>query len=285
MWRSPFDALLFDPIRLAAPAFPLHRHSETGANLGHDCEAADAAISVLEKHRDELAAIVIEPIVQCAGKMKMTGTGFSRRVSQYARDHGIHVISDEIAVGFGRTGRLFASEWVGVRPDFLCLGKALSGGILPLACVLVGAGIESGFSEDPSKTFLHSHSFAGHALGCAAGLASLGVLHSEVLPNLKARITAFHSRIEAVAAHCPQVSARRQAGMIAAFDLATPKGDRSQTDPRIGFALRRAAMRRGVLLRPLNNTLYWMPPLLIADEELDHLAQVTTEVIEEVIGT
>jgi adenosylmethionine-8-amino-7-oxononanoate aminotransferase len=217
--------------------------------------------------------------------MRMTGVGFYRRLVEEAQRLGIHVIADEIAVAFGRTGRLFASEHAGVRPDLLCLSKGLSGGVLPLAAVLVRAGFEDDFRGAPARSFLHSHTFTANPIACAAGRASLAVFEAEaVLERLPVRIEAMARRRRSVAERCPAVRHHRQAGMIAAFEVA-PRNERSApNDGRLGLRLREAAMRRGVLLRPLHDTIYWMPALCIDDVALDRLADVTAEVIEEVLG-
>jgi adenosylmethionine---8-amino-7-oxononanoate aminotransferase len=285
-YRGTFAPILpISPVYLPAPALPDHEPCALDGDAGADTPEAEAAVIALRAHASELAALVIEPLVQCAGRMRMTGVGFYRRIVHEAQRLGLHVIADEIAVAFGRTGRLFASEHAHVAPDLLCLSKGLSGGVLPLAAVLVRAGFEDDFCGSPARSFLHSHTFTANPIACAAGRASLAVFEDEtVLPRLPARIEAMAHRRRAVAERCPAVRHHRQAGMIAAFDVAPRNERRSPTDGRMGLALREAAMRRDVLLRPLHDTIYWMPALCIDDAALDRLAEVTAEVIEEVLG-
>ncbi|MCX4239347.1 adenosylmethionine--8-amino-7-oxononanoate transaminase [Paraliomyxa miuraensis] len=288
-YRRTFAPLLVEPIYMSAPELPDHRVSDLpedgGGEAGADTPEAEAAVALLHAHASELAALVVEPLVQCASRMRMTGVGFYRRITREAQRLGIHVIADEIAVAFGRTGRLFASEHAGVRPDLMCLSKGLSGGVLPLAAVLVRAGFEDDFRGSPARSFLHSHTFTANPIACAAGRASLAVLRSEgTLARLPERIAAMARRREAVAERCPAVVHHRQAGMIAALEVGPRPGRAGVADGRLGLALREAAMRRGVLLRPLHDTIYWMPALDIDDEALDVLAEVTAEVIEEVLG-
>jgi adenosylmethionine---8-amino-7-oxononanoate aminotransferase len=284
-YRSVFAPLLFEPLHLPAPALPHHAHVDLSSDAGADTPEADAAISLLEAHADQLTALVIEPLVQCAGRMTMTGAGFYRRIAHAAQRLGIHVIADEIAVAFGRTGRLFASTWAGVEPDLLCLSKGLSGGVLPLACVLVRRGFEDDFKGEPSRSFLHSHTFTGNPIACAAGVASLQLLtEGGTLGALPARIAALGERLTRVAQACPAVLETRQAGMIGALRVAPPPGTPMPEGGRLGLALREAALARGVLLRPLHDTVYWMPPLVIDDEALDKLADVTIETIMAVLG-
>lgn len=286
-YRSIFAPLLVDPLYLPTPDLPDHDHADLATNAGAEHEAADRAIALLREHADELTALVVEPLIQCASKMTMHGVGFYRRLVTEAQALGIHVIADEIAVGFGRTGKLFASEWAGVTPDLLCLSKGLSGGVLPLSCVLVRAGFEDDFRGEPARSFLHSHTFTGNPIACAAGAASLRLLteggEDNVLAGLPDRIEALARCRREVAARCPAVAHHRQAGMIAAMTLETSEKRPGPADRRISLALREHAMARGVLLRPLHDTIYWMPPYCIDDEALGKLTRVTIEAIEAVL--
>jgi adenosylmethionine-8-amino-7-oxononanoate aminotransferase len=245
----------------------------------------------LREHADELTAVVVEPIVQCAGRMTMTGAGFYRRLAAEAQQLGIHVIADEIAVGFGRTGRLFASEWSGVTPDLMCVSKALSGGFLPLAATLIRAGFEDDFAGDPARSFLHSHTYTANPIACAAALAGLDLFTEHAGPGglaagLGPGVERIIARIEVLrhelADRCPAVLEHRQAGTIAALRVG-PRS-RGPATGRSSLHLRRAALARGVLLRPLHDTIYWMPPMCIDDDELSLLARATGDAIEEVFG-
>lgn len=278
-YRDTFAPLLFPPLELPAPSFPAHEHDDLAGDLGADAPETEAALAALEAHADDLTALVLEPLVQCAGRMTMTGVGFYRRLAAAAQARGIHVIADEIAVGFGRTGRLFASAWTDLCPDLLCLSKGLAG-VLPLAAVLVREGLDADFRGGPARTFLHSHTFTAGPIACAAALAGLELFRrSELLARLPARIDGLAARRRRVAAACPEVQAHRQAGMIAAFDLRAAPGSPAAQGGRVSLLVREAALARGVLLRPLGETLYWLPPLVIADDELDLLADVTIAAI------
>lgn len=282
-YRSTFAPLLMPALRLPTPSFADHRHHDSGGDLGADSPEADRAIATLEEHADELTALVVEPLVQCAGKMRMTGTGFYRRLVETAQRLGIHVIADEIAVGFGRTGKLFASEWAGVRPDFLCLSKGLSGGILPISAVLLEEGLDAPFHGGPERSFAHSHTFTGNPIACAAGLASLrALLDDGVIEGLRERAAALGKAAEGVVAECSAIAHWRQQGMIIAFEVEVAEDHPAA--PRLGLALRSAALRHGVLLRPLHDTIYWMPPLAISNAEIDLLRERTIATIHEVLG-
>jgi len=282
-YRSTFAPLLMPALRLPTPSFDAHRLSDADTDLGADSPEADRAVASLEEHAEELTALIVEPLIQCAGKMRMMGTGFYRRLVDTAQRLGIHVIADEIAVGFGRTGRLFASEWAGVRPDFLCLSKGLSGGILPISAVLLAEGLDLPFHGGPERSFAHSHTFTGNPIACAAGLASLNALTDDgVIAGLPQRAEALERAALAVIDASPSIVRWRQLGMIVAFEVAAPKDHPAA--PRLGLELRRAALRRGVLLRPLHDTIYWMPPLSITDAEIEQLRARTIATIDDVLG-
>jgi len=283
IYREPFEPLLHGALELPAPQIVAHDHAELRGDAGADTPEAERAVALIEAHAGEIAALVVEPLVQCAGRMAMPGVGFLRRVVEAAQRCGVLVVADEIAVGFGRTGRLLASEWAAVVPDLVCLGKGLSGGALPLSAVLVRAGLEDAFTGAPERAFAHSHTFCANPIACAAARASLALFETgDVLAALPTRIAAMSDARLAVAAACPAVQHHRQAGMIAAFDVAartrTPAGGRTS------LAIRKAALARDVLLRPLGDTIYWMPPLNVAPAELARLAEVTIAVIHEVLG-
>ena len=288
-WREPFGSLLHDALYLPVPRYAEHEQADFERSvddpsraLGADSPEADAAVALLEAHASELSALIVEPLVQCASRMTMHGVGFYRRLVDTCRRLDIHVIADEIAVGFARTGKFFASEWAGCAPDLMCLSKGLSGGVLPLAATLIREGFEDDFKGDPSRSFAHSHTFTGNPITCAAALASLDIFeHEQTLARLPARIEHMQRlRRELVERHPQQIIESRQAGLVAAL---TVDRERGPANKRVSLGLRRAALERGVLLRPLHDTIYWMPALNIEAEPLELLARVTSEVIDEVI--
>jgi adenosylmethionine-8-amino-7-oxononanoate aminotransferase len=216
--------------------------------------------------------------------MRMHDPVYLKRVRELCDVHGVFLIADEIAVGFGRTGTMFACEQAGVQPDLLCLSKGLTGGFLPLSAVLATQAIYDGFLDDSrERAFLHSHSYTGNPLACAAALASLDIFASD---DVLARNRATAARMSALSAPMRDhrhVADVRQAGMIVAFEL-TRDGDRRtpfDASERIGLRAYRAALERGVLLRPLGDILYWMPPYCIDEEQLALMADVTRAAIEE----
>ena len=248
-------------------------------------EAADALARLFDEHPGEICALVLEPLVQCAGGMRMYHPIYLKRARELCDVHGAFLIADEIAVGFGRTGTMFAFEQAGVMPDLMCLSKGLTGGFLPLAAVLATQAIYDGFlDESRERAFLHSHSYTGNPLACAAALATLDIFASDDV-LARNRVTAGKmATLAAPLAQLPHVADVRQTGMILAIELARDGRRDTPFDPsqRIGQHAYNAALERGVLLRPLGDILYWMPPYCIQDDELQLLADVTRTVIEEV---
>ena len=282
LYRRVYAPLLAEALFAPSPDAYLCEPGESAADRAN--RAADALAELLERHAGEICALILEPRVQCAGGMRMHDPQYLRRARKLCDAHGVFLIADEIAVGFGRTGTMFACEQSNVQPDLLCLSKGLTGGFLPLAAVLCTQAIYDGFLDDSrERAFLHSHSYTGNPLACAAALASLAIFESD---GVLARNRATASRMAELAAplaDLPHVADVRQAGMMLAFELTKDGDKRTPFDPalRVGLRAYRAALERGMVLRPLGDTLYWMPPYCIDDEQLQLLAQVTRDAIIE----
>ncbi len=282
LYRRTYAPMLMECLFAPSPDAFAARDGQSAAACAE--EAADALARLLDDHAGEVCAMILEPRVQCAGGMRMHHPVYLKRARELCDVHGVLLIADEIAVGFGRTGTLFACEQSGVAPDLLCLSKGLTGGFLPLAAVLATQSIYDGFLDaSRERAFLHSHSYSGNPLACAAALASLDILRDD---GVVARNVATAARMAMLAgplADLAHVADVRQAGMIVAFEL-TDGGDRRRPfDParRVGLRAYRAAMARGVLLRPLGDVVYWMPPYCVDEAQLALLARVTREAIVE----
>ncbi|ASR43673.1 adenosylmethionine--8-amino-7-oxononanoate transaminase [Xanthomonas citri pv. mangiferaeindicae] len=289
LYRRVYAPLLCESLFAPSPDAFEARAGQSAA--GHAEDAADALARLLDAHAGEVCAMILEPLIQCAGGMRMHDPVYLRRVRELCDVHGIFLIADEIAVGFGRTGTLFACEQApgnagtpaGIQPDLLCLSKGLTGGFLPLSTVLTTQALYDGFLDvSRERAFLHSHSYTGNPLACAAALASLDIFAAD---DTLARNRDTAARMATLAAQVGahrHVAHTRQTGMVVAFEL-TRDGDRATPfDPalRIGLRAYRHAVERGVLLRPLGDILYWMPPYCIDEDQLQLLAQVTAEAIE-----
>jgi len=246
-------------------------------------EAAEDALAeleeVLHQHADEIAALILEPLVQGAGNMHMYHPAYLAGARQLTRKYGVHLIADEIMTGFGRTGKMFACEHADISPDFMTLSKGLTGGYLPLSVVMTTDEIYSAFYCDYSeyKAFLHSHSYTGNPLACSAALATLELFEQEdVLGSNREKSRYIWERAEKIAA-LSNVKEIRQQGMITAIEL---QGYSAQE--RVGISVYRYALNRGVLLRPLGHVVYFMPPYTISYEEIDKMVDVAYEGIENV---
>ena len=283
LYRRIYAPLLAEAIFAPSPDAYAARPDQTAEECA--LEAADVLASLLDAHGHEVCALIVEPLLQCAGGMRMHHPAYLKRVRELCDAHGIFLIADEIATGFGRTGTLFACEQAGIQPDLMCVSKGLTGGFMPLAATLTTQAIYDGFLDDSrERAFLHSHSYTGNPLGCAAGLASLAIFDQDDVLVRNRTIAARMGVLAKDIAALPHVADARQCGMVVAFEL-TRDGDKATPfDPalRIGLQAYRAALARGVVLRPLGDTLYWMPPYCVDDAALVQLAEVTATTIREV---
>ena len=237
--------------------------------------AAQALENIFAENHACIAAIILEPLVQGAAGMAMYHPHYLRRVRALCDQYDVHFIADEIAVGFGRTGTMFACEQGGIRPDLICLSKGITGGYLPLAAVLCADDIYQAFYHDEmARGFLHSHSYTGNPLACAAALATLAIFRDDaVLKQNATKAVKFDALFSDLASH-PAVRNWRRTGMIWAFDV---------NDASAGFAQRffEAALAQGVLVRPIGGTVYFMPPYALNEEEASLLAAGTLTALEQ----
>jgi adenosylmethionine-8-amino-7-oxononanoate aminotransferase len=265
-----FSTSLFDPLRFPVLRTPGYSDPDWSAKA---CEAVAA-------YADQLAAVVIEPLVQGASGMWCAVPEDVAALGKACRRAGVLLVCDEVATGFGRTGTLFASEQCELRPDLLCLGKGITGGYLAMSATVASDEVFRAFlGEDLGpETFFHGHSYGGNALAAAVALRHLGLIAEwDVLANVGARAAQLEAGLEALASAHPAVSAVRQRGLMAGVEL-----DSSGTAARWGRMVAAAAVRRGVLLRPLGDVMVVMPPLTVTAEEIDRIVEVLKEAIDEV---
>jgi adenosylmethionine-8-amino-7-oxononanoate aminotransferase len=280
LYRRVYAPLLAEALFAPSPDAYLARDGESAADCAE--RAADALRLLLEAHAGEICALILEPRVQCAGGMRMHDPVYLQHVRRLCDTHGVFLVADEIAVGFGRTGTRFACEQAGIQPDLMCLSKGLTGGFLPLAAVLATQAIYDGFLDDSrERAFLHSHSYTGNPLACAAALRSLAIFDEDDVLARNVRTATRMAELAAPFEDMPHVADVRQAGMIVAFEL-TRGGDRAtpfSAASRVGLHAYRKALDLGVVLRPLGDILYWMPPYCVDDDQLRLLADTTREAI------
>ncbi len=279
LYKEIYQPLLMDVITVPSPDC-------------FDCEPGDSWEShsrrqfalmeaTLARHGQEVSAVIVEPLVQCAAGMRMYHPVYLSLLRDACNRYGVHLIVDEIAVGFGRTGTLFACEQAAISPDFLCLSKGLTGGVLPLSAVLTTHRVYDAFYAEHAaqRAFLHSHSYTGNALACAAALATLSLFRDEPVLDRNAKLAAALARELDAFRGLPHVADVRQAGMIAAIELARD-GDRRTPfawQERRGRRVYGHGLANGVLLRPLGDVVYFMPPYAITEEEIALMARVARE--------
>lgn len=274
-FRQPFTAWLSDKTH-----FIENLPYVTGIDdpLWDDCSSVWPSIEAqLAPYAQSATAIVLEPIVQGAGGMLIYSADLLRRLRAWADAHGVHLIADEILTGLGRTGTMLGCQHADIEPDFLCLGKGLTGGWLPLSAVITRNTIYDVFYDDyeQGKTFFHSHTYAGNPLATRVALACLSVLDDEaVVPGVSILADRMQSHVRGIAERTGCLKNVRSIGAVVAADLQLDSGL-----SRPGYAVFRQALELGALLRPLGNTLYWVPPLNTPLSVIDQLAEITEQAI------
>jgi adenosylmethionine-8-amino-7-oxononanoate aminotransferase len=281
IFHNVFGPLLFRTYKAPSPYCYRCEIGKTYPDCGLACLAEMEKI--LSGHGEEIAGLIIEPLMQAAGGMITSPPGYLKGVRELCSKYNILMIADEIATGFGRTGKMFACEHEGVMPDIICLSKGITGGYLPLAATLATDEIYSAFLGEfrELKTFFHGHSYTGNPLACAAALACLDLFESErVLENLQGKISLLESRLHAIARQ-PHVGEARNAGFMAGIELVREKGKRIAYgyEEKMGWRVAYRARELGVFIRPLGNVIVVMPPLIISEENLSRLMDVIAESI------
>ncbi|HEY3859163.1 MAG TPA: adenosylmethionine--8-amino-7-oxononanoate transaminase [Gammaproteobacteria bacterium] len=279
LYKETYKPLLMDVITVPSPDCYTREPGESWEN--HTRKMFVHMEQALEKHAHETAAVILEPLVQCAGYMRMYHPIYLKLLREACDRHGVLLIADEIAVGFGRTGTLFACEQAGITPDFLCLSKGLTGGYLPLSVVMTREAVYDAFYDDYTKlnAFLHSHSYTGNALGCRAALATLDIFRDDDVITHNWTLSECMRKAAAPLLDERHVGDVRQTGMILAIEMVREKkGMRPYPwQERRGLRVYQHALKRGVLLRPVGNVVYFMPPYVITPEEIEFMAQVAKE--------
>ncbi|HET8610697.1 MAG TPA: adenosylmethionine--8-amino-7-oxononanoate transaminase [Burkholderiales bacterium] len=272
LFKDTYAPLLRGSEQVPSPDWRLAAAGESARDFAIRC--AGALEAHLAQHHAETAALIVEPLVQGATGMAMYDAEYLRRARALCERYGVHLIADEIMTGFGRTGTFFAHQQAGITPDFLCLSKGITGGYLPLSAVLTTGKVYDAFYDDRvSRGFLHSHSYTGNALACRAALATLDIFEADdVIARNRATAERISRAAECLAAH-PRVRNFRNTGMIWAFEV-------DSDDPQFAQRFYREALARELLLRPVGNTVYFMPPYIINEGEIALLVERTREIID-----
>ncbi len=279
LFSSQYQPLLIQHLRAPTPDLTLKEIGETD----HDFLARQFAAleKILIEHHDTVCAIIVEPLVQGAAGMKMYPPIYLKWLRALCDRLNVHLIFDEIAVGFGRTGTMFALEQAEVTPDFLCLSKGLTAGYLPMSCVMTTDDVYQAFySTDITRGFLHSHSFTGNPLAARAALASLDIFqHENTLQKNQQLIMIMQNELAKLHDH-PNTRHIRQTGMIGAFEFVQANGQPYPAHDARGRLIAQFAMSKGILLRPIGHQVYIIPPYCITSDEIKHLIDVARQAIE-----
>jgi adenosylmethionine---8-amino-7-oxononanoate aminotransferase len=271
IFKDTYAPLLLQSAQMPSPDWRLAEKGETAEAFALRC--ADALDAYLAQHHEALAAFIIEPLVQCAAGMAMYHPVYLSRAREICSKYEVHLIADEIAVGFGRTGSMFACQQADVTPDFICLSKGITGGYLPLSVVLTHDEIYQAFYDDKvTKGFLHSHSYTGNPLACSAALATLAIFEAD---NILEENTQKSAQIQAkmqVLTSLPIEHMRHQ-GMIFAFDVQT-------SNTKFSRDCYVSALVEGLIIRPIGNTVYFMPPYTITEDEVDLMINATLNAVK-----
>lgn len=282
MYKDTYQPLLMETIRAPSPDCFFRDPGESWSAYS-ERRFADME-QLLQQQADRCCAVIVEPLVQGAGYMRMYHPIYLEKLRSACDRHGVHLIADEVAVGFGRTGTLFACEQAAITPDFLCLSKGLTGGYLPLSAVLTTDQIYQTFYDDYTslRGFLHSHSYTGNPLACRAALATLDIFAEDDVINRNRTLAEIMGAATAHLQDHPHVAEVRQTGMILAIELIKDKANRIPYpwQERRGLRVYQEALPLGALLRPLGHVVYFMPPYVITPEEIRWLAEVATQAID-----
>jgi adenosylmethionine-8-amino-7-oxononanoate aminotransferase len=279
IFKDTYAPLLMQSAQMPSPDFRLAEKGESAEASALRC--AEALEQYVSEHHHELAAFIIEPLVQCAAGMAMYDAIYLKRAREICSKYDVHLIADEIAVGFGRTGTMFACEQANVTPDFICLSKGITGGYLPLSVVLTKDEVYQAFYDDKvTKGFLHSHSYTGNPLACSAALATLAIFETDNILQKNCETSDFIWQQMQALNDLPIENLRRpnsnSSGMIFAFDVQTKNANFS----RDCYAV---ALQQGLLIRPIGNTVYLMPPYIISHDEILHAVQASIHAVSKAL--
>ena len=272
LFRDAYGALIKQNATVPSPDWCKANAEESAENFALRC--AEALEAHLQQHHAQLAAFIIEPLVQGAAGMAMYHPAYLKRARELCSQYGVHLIADEIAVGMGRTGTMFACEQANITPDFLLLSKGITGGYLPLSVVMATDNIYQAFyADETARGFLHSHSYTGNPLACRAALATLNIFaQDDVLESNRSK-AAFFNRIAKPLREHAKVRNFRNTGMVWAFEVETPHADFAQRCFTLG-------LQHELLLRPMGKTVYFMPPYIMTEKEMQMLVTRTLAIIE-----
>ena len=287
LYAKIYEPMLFDVIRIDGPDCYRCKYSKCRESCNAEC--FEEVKQAFEKYGDITCGFLIEPLIQGAAGMKMYSPEFLKKLRKECDKYGVHLIADEIAVGYGRTGKMFACDYAEISPDIMCVSKGLTGGYLPMAICISTDKIYNAFYADynEGKAFMHSHTYSGNALACSVAVEVLKILKEEkIIEKSEGKRKYFKELVYNTFKDYKYVGDIRSLGLINAIELVEDKEAKTSFDPkkRIGYEIYKKALSKGLLLRPIGDILYFNPPLTITEEEMNFAVQTCLESIKEVLG-
>lgn len=284
IFTSTYKPLINEGIKAKGPDCYNCSYGKNFDNCNAEC--FEHMEKILNEKNQEISAVIIEPMVQGAAGMKIYSAEYIKKLKKLTEKYNIHLIADEIAVGFGRTGKLFAMEHSGVSPDIMCISKGLTAGYYPMAIVGITQKIYDAFYCDylEGKSFLHSHTYSGNPIGCRIALEVLRIFKEEkILEMIEKKGTYLRKKVEEIFKDSKNIGEYRQIGMIGALEFVKDKESKEnfERDIRAGYEIYKIALEKGAILRPLGNVIYFMPPYIISEKEIDEMVRICKESIEE----
>ncbi|MBZ9634427.1 adenosylmethionine--8-amino-7-oxononanoate transaminase [Clostridium sp. FP1] len=279
-----YKPLLLDTLRVEGPDCYRCKYGFSRENCNAEC--FENMKKCLMDNHDEISAVIVEPMVQGAAGMKIYSPIYLRKLRDYCDKYDVHLIADEIAMGFGRTGKMFACNHAGIGPDFMCLSKGISAGYMPMSVVMTTDEIYDCFYGDykDRKAFIHSHTYAGNAMGCAIALENLKIFEQDnIIENNIEKGKLIRKLTLKKAENSEHVGEVRSIGMITAIEIVKDKKTKESYpfDMRVGYEIYKIALKKGLLLRPIGNVLYFIPPYIIQQEEIEFMVNTCFQSIEE----
>ena len=287
LYSKIYKPILMDVVRVQGPDCFRCPYGKNRDNCC--CECFEKAEKTFEQYGDETCAMLVEPLLQGSAGMKIYPPLYLTKLRKLCDKYNVHLIADEIATGYCRTGKMFAFDWAGVSPDIMCLSKGLTGGYMPMSLCVTTQEIYDAFYADylTGKAFMHSHTYSGNPLGCSAGIEVLNILKDEkIIENANRRAEYFNKIIKEKFLNLDNVGEVRHIGLVNAIEIVKNKKTKENYDSslRLGYQIYKKALKKGVLLRPLGDIIYFNPPLIIEEKDMDFVTDVARECALEVLN-
>lgn len=287
LYSEIYKPLLLDIIRIEAPDCFRCPYGQCRENC--NCECFENAEKSFEKYGNDTAAIIVEPLLQGSAGMRIYPALYLKKLRNLCDEYNVHLIADEIATGYGRTGKMFAFDHAEVSPDIMCLSKGLTGGYMPMSITITTQQIYDAFYDDylKGKAFMHSHTYAGNPLACSAAIEVLKILRDEnIIEKANKKAIYFNEIIKEKFLSLKNVGEVRSIGLINAIELVKDKNTKEalESKNRTGYQIYKKALEKGVLLRPLGDVIYFNPPLIIEKEDMDYVTNIALECINKILN-